>query len=151
MPLRVPLSGGTIYLGAAKEAFALPWQCSVPPGYRPLRVRPIVATCHISRTRAGRWGILLVCLITGASIGFSSTTDLSTLLWLTVAVVAAFCLRTPIENSLPASPLRARVSAEWRWVVVAGSTCPLSIVSYNASVNVIKPVPRCSSSCRVAT
>lgn len=69
----------------------------------------------------GAWGILLVSLITGCAVGFSSTTDLPTLLWLMMAVVAAFCLRTPIENSLPASPFRARGSAEWRWVIAAGS------------------------------
>lgn len=74
----------------------------------------------------GAWGILLVSLITGASIGFSSATDLSALLWLTVAVLAAFCLRSPIENSLPASPFRARGSAEWRWVTVAASIYALT-------------------------
>jgi YwiC-like protein len=74
----------------------------------------------------GAWGILLVSLITGASIGFSSSTDLSVLLWLTVAVVAAFCLRTPLENSLPASPFRARGSAEWRWVIAVASIYALS-------------------------
>ena len=74
----------------------------------------------------GAWGILLVSLITGASVGFSSSTDLSTLLWLTVAVVAAFCLRTPIENSLPASPFRARGSAEWCWVIAAASIYALT-------------------------
>jgi len=74
----------------------------------------------------GAWGILLVSLITGASIGFSSTTDLAALLWLTVAVLTAFCLRTPIENSLPESPFRARGSAEWRWVTVAASIYALT-------------------------
>jgi YwiC-like protein len=69
----------------------------------------------------GAWGMLLVSLITGASIGFSSATVLSPLLWLTVAVVAAFCLRTPIENSLPASPFRPRGSAEWRWMIEVAS------------------------------
>ncbi len=74
----------------------------------------------------GAWGILLVSLITGAAIGFRSTAALPALLWLTVAVVAAFCLRTPIENSLPASPFRARSPAEWRWVIVAASIYALA-------------------------
>jgi len=74
----------------------------------------------------GAWGILLVSLITGSAIGFSSFTDFSTLLWLTMAVVAAFCLRTPIENSLPGSPFRPRGSAEWRWVIVAASLYALT-------------------------
>ena len=74
----------------------------------------------------GAWGIVLVSLITGASIGYSSATVLSTLFWLTVAVVAAFCLRTPIENSLPASPFRPRGSAEWRWMIEAASIYALA-------------------------
>lgn len=74
----------------------------------------------------GAWGILLVSLIGGASIGYSFTTGSSTLFWLTAAVVATFCLRTPIENSLPASPFRARGAAEWRWVIVAASIYALT-------------------------
>ena len=74
----------------------------------------------------GAWGILLVSLISGAAIGFSSATDFSALLWLAVAVVAAFCLRAPIENSLPASPFRARGSAEWLWAIAAASIYALA-------------------------
>lgn len=69
---------------------------------------------------AGRWSglvstangkILPGSLITGASVGYLSTTDLSALLWLAGAFVAAFRLRTSVENSLPASPFPARGSA----------------------------------------
>lgn len=67
----------------------------------------------------GAWGILLVSLITGSAIGLSSTANLPRLLWLTIAVAAAFCIRTPFENSLPASPFRPRDRAEWRWVIGA--------------------------------
>lgn len=67
----------------------------------------------------GAWGILFVSLVTGAAAGFSSTTNFPLLLWLTLAVTAAFSLRTPVENSLPGSPFRARSSAEWRWVTAA--------------------------------
>lgn len=74
----------------------------------------------------GAWGILFVSLITGAATGFSSITNLSRLLWLTLAVTAAFLLGTPVENSLPGSPFRARSSAEWRWVTAA-------IVAYTLS------------------
>lgn len=69
----------------------------------------------------GAWGILLVSLFTGAAAGLSSAQNLPQLCWLTVAVVAAFCLRTPLENSLPASPFRARTAAERRWVMAAGA------------------------------
>ena len=67
----------------------------------------------------GAWGILLVSLITGAAAGFSSMANFPRLLWLTLAATAAFALRTPVENSLPASPFRARSSAEWRWMTAA--------------------------------
>lgn len=73
----------------------------------------------------GAWGILLVSLVTGSTIGFSSPANFPRLLWLTMAVVAAFCLRTPLENSLPASPFRARGPAEWRWVIGAAFTYAL--------------------------
>lgn len=69
----------------------------------------------------GAWGILLVSLFTGAGAGLSSAQNLPQLFWLTVAVVAAFCLRTPLENSLPSSPVRARTAAERRWVLVASA------------------------------
>ncbi|MGC8550610.1 MAG: YwiC-like family protein [Acidobacteriaceae bacterium] len=78
----------------------------------------------------GAWGILLVSLITGAAIGLSSAANLIPLLWLTLAAIAAFCLRTPIENSMPRSPFRPRTKAEWRWVATAASvyiaTCTLA-------------------------
>lgn len=74
----------------------------------------------------GAWGILLVSLVTGASVGFSSATDPAALVWLTVAVLAAFCFRTPVENSLPSSPFRARGPVEWRWVAIAASIYALT-------------------------
>ncbi len=74
----------------------------------------------------GAWGILLVALITGGAAGFSTFSDLHRMLWLTLAATAAFCLRTPLENSLPASPLRARGSSERRWVSAATVTYALS-------------------------
>lgn len=67
----------------------------------------------------GAWGILFVSLISGAATGFSSMSNLPRLLWLTLAATAAFSLRTPVENRLPASPLHPRTSAEWRWVNAA--------------------------------
>lgn len=74
----------------------------------------------------GAWGILLVSLISGAAAGFSSVSSLPRLLWLTLAATAAFCLRTPLGNSLPASPFRARGSGEQRWVAAAASVYALT-------------------------
>lgn len=64
----------------------------------------------------GAWGILLVSLFTGAAVGFSSAANLLPLFWLTVAVISVFCLRTPVENSMPKSPFRPRTPAERKWV-----------------------------------
>ena len=69
----------------------------------------------------GAWGILLVSLITGAAIGLSSAANLIPLLWLILAAIAAFCLRTPIENSMPGAPFRPRTQAEWQWVSMAAT------------------------------
>ena len=69
----------------------------------------------------GAWGILLVSLITGAAVGLSSAANLVPLLWLTLGAIAAFCLRTPVENSMPRSPFRPRSRAEWQWVMMAAA------------------------------
>ena len=74
----------------------------------------------------GAWGILFVSLVTGAAAGFSSVTSFPRLLWLTLAATAAFSLRTPVENRFPASPLRPRSPAEWRWVNAAIGAYALS-------------------------
>jgi hypothetical protein len=74
----------------------------------------------------GAWGILFVSLVTGAAAGFSSMTSFPRLLWLTLAATAAFSLRTPVENRFPASPLRPRSPAEWRWVNAAIGAYALS-------------------------
>ncbi len=68
----------------------------------------------------GAWGILLVSLFTGSAVGISSGSRMLPLLWLTIGVLSAFCLRTPMENSMPRSPFRPRTHAEWRWVSLAG-------------------------------
>ena len=70
----------------------------------------------------GAWGIVLVSLITGAAVGLSSASKLVPLLWLVLTALATFCLRTPLENSMPKSPFRPRTQAEWRWVKAAAST-----------------------------
>lgn len=69
----------------------------------------------------GAWGILLVSLITGAAVGLASAENLVPLLWLTLGAIAAFCLRTPVENSMPRSPFRPRTRAEWQWVMLAAA------------------------------
>jgi hypothetical protein len=95
----------------SKQLFSFPWR-DVAPVRRWVLVWP---------REHGAWGILLVSLITGAAVGLSSVANLVPLVWLTLAAIAAFCLRTPIENSMPGSPFRPRTRAEWRWVITAAS------------------------------
>jgi YwiC-like protein len=79
-----------------------------------------------SRTRAlwvprehGAWGMLLVPLVTGAAAAAGGR--YLPLLWFTVAAVALFWLRTPVEALLGTSVIRARTPDERRaaWTAVA--------------------------------
>jgi YwiC-like protein len=64
----------------------------------------------------GAWGMLLVPLTTGAAIGFNSATRISPLILLVLAALSLFCLRTPVESWLAASPLRPQTDSERRAV-----------------------------------
>ena len=95
----------------SKAFMSWPWQ----------NVSPVRRWALVWPREHGAWGILLVSLITGAAVGLSSASNLVPLLWLVLAALAAFCLRTPLENSMPKSPFRPRTQAEWRWVRAAAS------------------------------
>lgn len=82
-------------------------------------VSPVRRSVLVWPREHGAWGILLVSLVTGAAAGLSSVDNLLPLLWLTIAAISAFCLRTPVENSMTRSPFRPRTQAEWRWVIMA--------------------------------
>lgn len=77
----------------------------------------------------GAWGLLLVPLVSGALAGFTSASRLAGIGWLTVAAVAAFFARTPIENALPGSPFRPRTKPEWIWLATVGAACGLIAVA----------------------
>jgi YwiC-like protein len=64
----------------------------------------------------GAWGILLIPLATGAAIGYHSPAAIFPLILFTLAALALFCLRTPLENRLAASPLRPQTPIERRAV-----------------------------------
>lgn len=66
----------------------------------------------------GAWGILLIPLVTGASFGFATGRGVLPMILFIAASLALFCLRTPVEVWLGASPLRARTAFE-RQVVVS--------------------------------
>ena len=67
----------------------------------------------------GAWGILLVPLITGAVAGVLTGGNAGNLAPLSIAVLALFWLRTPLESWMGATPIRARGFAEIRLVRTA--------------------------------
>jgi len=67
----------------------------------------------------GAWGILLVPLGTGAAIGLQPSSRIFPLFLFVIAALALFCLRTPVESLLAASPLHPQTPAERHAVVRA--------------------------------
>ncbi|HLK49597.1 MAG TPA: YwiC-like family protein [Bryobacteraceae bacterium] len=72
----------------------------------------------------GAWGILLVPLVTGAGVGLASGGTAWSLVPLTLAALALFWLRTPLESWIGTAPIRARAAVEIEAVrnAVAGLT-----------------------------
>jgi len=62
----------------------------------------------------GAWGLLLVPLFTGATVGVALTQRAWPLILFTVAALALFWLRTPVESLLGTTPLSAQTPAERR-------------------------------------
>ena len=60
----------------------------------------------------GAWGILLVPLFTGASVGLLAGGRAWPLAPLSIAVLALFWLRTPVESWIGTGPVRARTPGE---------------------------------------
>jgi len=60
----------------------------------------------------GAWGILLVPLFTGACVGMAGGARLLPLALFTLAALALFWLRTPLESWLGSSPLKAQTAEE---------------------------------------
>jgi YwiC-like protein len=60
----------------------------------------------------GAWGILLVPLVTGASVGLLAGGRAWPLAPLSIAVLALFWLHTPVESWIGTAPARARTPAE---------------------------------------
>ncbi len=67
----------------------------------------------------GAWGMLLVPLVTGACAARPAVAALPSLVLFTLAALALFCLRTPLEISLQVSAIRANTPAERRAVLLA--------------------------------
>lgn len=70
----------------------------------------------------GAWGMLLIPLATGAAVGLSAGQHLASLGLFSIIALALFWLRTPLESSVGAGPMRATTPAEINAVffVIAG-------------------------------
>jgi hypothetical protein len=67
----------------------------------------------------GAWGILLVPLVTGAAAGFREGRGVLALALFAVTALALFCLRTPVETLMEATPWRASSPREKGVVYIA--------------------------------
>jgi hypothetical protein len=68
----------------------------------------------------GAWGILLVPLVTGATIALMQGQSVVPVIFFLVASLALFCMRTPVEALLGTSAQRAQIAAE-RHVALAAA------------------------------
>ncbi|HLK61987.1 MAG TPA: YwiC-like family protein [Bryobacteraceae bacterium] len=80
----------------------------------------------------GAWGILLVPLVTGASVGLLDGGSAAALPPLTIAVLALFWMRTPLESWIGTTPIKARSSAEA--TLVRNATLMLGAVAMAALI-----------------
>jgi hypothetical protein len=79
----------------------------------------------------GAWGLLLVPMITGASVAFRESGHMLPVLLLLIAALALFWLRTPVESLLGTSAMRAQTAEERRavatLVAVLGAVAGLAL------------------------
>ncbi len=75
----------------------------------------------------GAWGLLLIPLFTGIAASFASAKQVWPLLVFTVAALALFWLRTPVESLLGTGLLTAQTSRERRTALIA--SCLLAAVA----------------------
>jgi hypothetical protein len=116
-----PVTTGKTLRRARSEQFF--WYCVVPSrpaGKWERRRRDITAAVRqrslIIPREHGAWGILLVPLATGASLGLLAGGSAQGLAAFTLVALALFWLRTPVESWAGASPIRARAPGELRLV-----------------------------------
>ena len=80
----------------------------------------------------GAWGILLIPLVTGAAVGLGSGGSGWGLAPFTLAALALFWLRTPVESWIGSTPIRARTDVERR--LVRKAVVLLGLASFGAVV-----------------
>lgn len=97
---------------------------SQPPGsVNPTRLRALVVP-----REHGAWGLLLVPLFTGAVVGIASDHRVWPVVLFTLAALALFWLRTPVESLLGTTPLKAQTATERKSVLMAAFALTLMSV-----------------------
>ena len=91
---------------------------TIPAIVKPVASRARVRALVFPREH-GAWGLLLIPLITGACAGLAVERNWFSLALFTVAALALFWVRTPVENALGTSPMRAQSVAETNWLLLA--------------------------------
>jgi hypothetical protein len=101
-------------------------QIAKPAPANKARVRALV----IPREH-GAWGLLLIPLVTGASAALAVTPNWIPLALFTVAALALFWMRTPVESAAGTSPMRAQSASETNSLLIAiaalGSTAMMCV------------------------
>jgi len=81
----------------------------------------------------GAWGLLLIPLVTGACAGLTVAQNWTALAVFSIAALSLFWMRTPLENALGSSPMRAQTAAETNWllfsIAVLGSVAMMCITT----------------------
>jgi len=91
-------------------------------------IAPNIRTAQQVRIRAlvvprehGAWGLLLVPLCSGAAVGVASGHRVWPVFLLTLAALALFWLRTPVESLLGTTPMKAQTPEERRVALIVSA------------------------------
>ena len=113
-------TGGKLSVDEIKVSF-------LEEGAATARARHERARALVLPREHGAWGLLLVPMVTGAGVAFRESSHFVPALLLLVATLALFWLRTPVENLLGTSALRAQSADERR--VIASVIAVLAAVA----------------------
>ncbi|MBZ5628805.1 MAG: YwiC-like family protein [Acidobacteriia bacterium] len=92
---------------------------TLPTTVKPVPARKARVRALVIPREHGAWGLLLIPLITGACAGLAVERNWLSLALFTVAALALFWIRTPVESALGASPMRAQSVAETNGLLLA--------------------------------
>jgi hypothetical protein len=86
---------------------------------KPVPVTPARFRALLIPREHGAWGLLLIPLVTGACAGLAVAQNWMSLAEFTVAALALFWMRTPVESALGTSPMRSQSASESNRLLLA--------------------------------